>query len=206
MEFKMKKLPYDYDALEPHISARTLKFHYDKHHAGYMKKLEAAIGDTPQAEHSLERIVVESSGGVFNLAAQVLNLDFYWSSLSPDGGGEPTGELATAIDDAFGSLDNLRGLLKEAASGHFGSGWAWLVASESGELQVTSTHDADNPLRYKQTPLLTIDVWEHAYYLDVQNDRGEYLDRVLHKLLNWQFAADNFAAVREGRPEQLRAV
>lgn len=206
MKFEMQKLPYDYAALEPHISEQTLRFHYDKHHAGYMKKLKAAIGDTPEAEHSLERLVKESSGSTFNLAAQVWNHDFYWRSLSPDGGGEPQGELATAVNDAFGSFDSLRSSLKEAAAGHFGSGWAWLVAGTDGRLQVTSTHDADNPIRYEQTPLLTIDVWEHAYYLDVKNDRGKYLDRVLDNLLNWKFAAENYTDATDGKPIQLRAV
>lgn len=197
MKFEMTPLPYDYDALEPHIGARTLEFHYDKHHKGYMKKLEAGVKDSPLADKSLEQIVLESEGGVFNSAAQVWNHDFYWRSMSPDGGGKPGDYLGKALKEQFGDVKSFRDQLKKAAVGEFGSGWAWLVATSDGKLAVTSTHDADNPLTSNQTPLLTIDVWEHAYYLDVQNDRGEYVDRVLDELLNWEFAEQNLKAVRE---------
>ena len=197
MKFEMKPLPYDYDALEPHIGARTLEFHYDKHHTGYLKKLKAGIEDTPLADKSLEQIILESDGGVFNSAAQVWNHDFYWRSLSPDGGGKPSDYIGAALQEQFGDLKSFREKLKSAAVGEFGSGWAWLVAEPDGTLAVTSTHDADNPLTANQSPLLTIDVWEHAYYLDVQNDRGEYVDRVLDELLNWDFAEQNLRAVRD---------
>ena len=178
MKFEMKPLPYDYAALEPHISARTLRFHYDKHHSGYLSKL----------------LVTGSSGAVFNAAAQVWNHDFYWQSLKADGGGEPDGALLQRIVDTFGSFADFRERLKNAATGHFGSGWAWLVLAADDELKVISTHDADNPLCSGMTPLLTIDVWEHAYYLDTQNDRGAYVDAVLDNLLNWEFAGQNFSA------------
>lgn len=203
MKFEMKPLPYDYDALEPHISARTLQFHYDKHHTGYLAKLKKAIKDSPLADKSLEDIMLESDGGVFNSAAQVWNHDFYWRSLSPNGGGRPGTALAKAINTSFGDFDTFRDKLKAAAVGEFGSGWAWLVATADGKVDVTSTHDADNPLTSGQTPLLTIDVWEHAYYLDVQNDRGAYVDRVLDELLDWQFAEGNFSGMR-ARPTDAR--
>lgn len=205
MKFEMKPLPYDYNALEPHISERTLKFHYDKHHAGYMKKLKGHIEGTPQASESLEQLIEKADGGVFNTAAQVWNHDFYWSSLSPDGGGKPGSGLAKALDEHFGGTDKFLAEMKKAATGHFGSGWAWLVGTEDGKLAVTSTHDADNPIRHGQVPLLTIDVWEHAYYLDTQNDRGEYVDRVLDKLINWQFAEDNYNAFMGGSADARRA-
>lgn len=200
MKFEMKPLPYDYDALEPHISARTLKFHYDKHHHGYMKKLENAIGDSPQADLSLEEIIVKSDGGVFNSAAQVWNHDFYWRSMMPNGGGSPGSALQAAINKQFGDVGSFLKRMKDAATGQFGSGWAWLVADAQGKLQVTSTSDAQNPLQQGLTPLLTIDVWEHAYYLDVQNNRGAYVDKVLAELINWDFASANFNQLAEDKP------
>jgi len=205
MKFEMKPLPYDYDALEPHISARTLEFHYDKHHVGYMNKLEAAIKDKPQADHSLEQIILESEGGVFNSAAQVWNHDFYWQSMSPNGGGSPGSYLEAALKKSFGDLKSFRSQLKDASTGQFGSGWAWLVANPGGDLQVVSTSDAENPMQRGLTPLLTIDVWEHAYYLDVQNDRGAYVDRVLNELINWDFAEANLKQLESEEPN-LKAV
>ncbi|ANO50258.1 superoxide dismutase [Woeseia oceani] len=197
MKFEMKPLPYAYDALQPHISEQTVKFHYDKHHTGYMTKLQGQLAGTPDEQKSLQEIVETSSGGVFNLAAQIWNHDFYWQSLTPNGGGAPGGELAEMIAAEFGDFATMRGKLKDEALGHFGSGWAWLVLGKDNKLQICSTHDADNPLRAGATPLLTVDVWEHAYYLDTQNDRGGYLDRVLDNLLNWQFAEDNLSAARK---------
>lgn len=202
MKFEMKPLPYDYSALEPHISARTLEFHYDKHHKGYMKKLKAAIEGTPREDQTLEKIILDSEGSVFNSAAQVWNHDFYWESLSPDGGGKPGELLADAIKDQFGDFDSFQDRLKTASTGQFGSGWAWLVVGLDGKLQITSTSDAGNPMQSRLTPLLTIDVWEHAYYLDYQNERGTYIDRVLDHLINWQFAEENFKAV--GDEERAR--
>jgi len=205
VKFEMKPLPYDYDALEPHISARTLEFHYDKHHKGYMKKLEAGIKDSPLADKSLVEIIRKADGGDFNNAAQVWNHDFYWRSLSPDGGGQPGERLAGALTRDFGDVDTFLDKLKKAAVGEFGSGWAWLVVKPSGELDVCSTTDAENPLTGDDTPLLTIDVWEHAYYLDVQNDRGEYVDRVLNELLNWSFAEENLKAFEESHKQSRKA-
>ncbi len=194
MKFEMKPLPYDYDALEPHISSRTLKLHYDKHHSGYMAKLKAQIEGTPAEDQSLDSIVTGSSGGVFNAAAQVWNHDFYWRSMKAGGGGQPNGDLKTQIDESFGSFAEFRDKLKNAAASHFGSGWAWLVMRSDNKLEIVSTHDADNPLCHGMTPLLTIDVWEHAYYLDTQNDRGAYVDTVLNELTNWNFAESNLSA------------
>ncbi|MGB5354386.1 MAG: superoxide dismutase [Woeseia sp.] len=205
MNFEMKPLPYDYDALEPHISARTLKFHYDKHHSGYMNKLKTAIQDTPLADLTLEEIILKSDGGVFNSAAQVWNHDFYWRSMMPNGGSTPDSAIKGAIEANFGDVESFLKRMKDAATGQFGSGWAWLVADTDGKLQVTSTSDAHNPMSQGLTPLLTIDVWEHAYYLDVQNDRGAYVDKVLAELINWDFAAANLKAAAGQKPV-LKAV
>jgi len=197
MKFELPPLPYDKTALEPYISARTLEFHYEKHHKGYLNKLKAAIGDKPEGEKSLEDIIRSAKGGVFNNAAQVWNHSFYWNSLAPKGGGKPTGDLATAIDRDFGNVADFKQKLAEIAGGQFGSGWAWVVAGKDGKVQVTSTANADNPLTTANTPLLTIDVWEHAYYLDFQNDRPKYLSSVLDHLLNWSFAEQNYKAAKK---------
>ncbi len=199
MKFELMPLPYAPDALAPHISARTLEIHHGKHHAGYVDKLEAAIGDSEAGKRSLEDIVVTASGDIFNLAAQVWNHDFYWNSLRPDGGGEPDGELGAAIEAAFGSAVKLKRELAEAANGEFGSGWAWLSLNGDRKLEVVSSSDADNPLRRGHYPLLTIDVWEHAYYLDYQNERARYTESVLDHLVNWEFAATRFATDPVGK-------
>ncbi len=196
MKFELPDLPYDYAALEPHISARTLKIHHQKHHAGYVKKLEKLIGDTKRADLPLEEIICTSSGKEFNLAAQVWNHTFYWHSMAPGGGAQPTGALKSAIETAFGSVDELRKELAEAAIDEFGSGWAWLIATKDGKLAVTHSTDAENPLPTSNTPLLTVDVWEHAYYLDYQNEREKYVDALLDNLLNWRFATENFARIK----------
>jgi len=200
MNFQMKPLPYDYDALEPHISARTLHFHYDKHHHGYMNKLKKAIQDTPLADQTLEEIILRSEGGVFNSAAQVWNHDFYWRSMTPNGGNTPGADIKGALEKNFGDVEKFLTRMKDAATGQFGSGWAWLVSNSDGDLQVVSTSDAKNPLQQGLTPLLTIDVWEHAYYLDTQNDRGGYVDKVLAELINWDFAAENFKKATGDKP------
>ena len=192
MAHTLPDLPYASDALEPHISARTLSFHHGKHHAGYVKKLNAAIEGTPDADKSLEDLVRSSVGGVFNNAAQHYNHSFYWQSLSPNGGGAPTGELAAAINSTFGSFDAFKEAFTKEAGTHFGSGWAWLVKDADGKLGVISTHDAGCPLAEGLTPLLTCDVWEHAYYLDYQNARPSYLEHYW-ELVNWDFAAKNYA-------------
>ncbi len=199
MKFEIPPLPYAKDALEPHISARTLEFHYEKHHKGYLDKLRKAIEDKPEAEKSLEEIIRTSEGSTFNFAAQVWNHSFYWKSLRPGGGGAPTdGELARAVESSFGSYDDFAKRLAEAAKGEFGSGWAWLVMDGQGRLRVTSSSDAENPIQSgRQVPLLTVDVWEHAYYLDYQNERGKYVQGVIDHLLNWDFALENWKKARK---------
>lgn len=190
MQFELKPLDYDYDALEPHIGARTVEIHYSKHHQGYLDKLENAIGDKPLAKESLEHIVRKTEGSVFNSAAQVWNHDFYWKCMKPGGGGKPAGDVEKLLSRDFGSLDRFRQDFAEAASNEFGSGWTWLVM-DSGKLRVISTTDADTPLTKNLTALLTLDVWEHAYYLDYQNERDAYIEAFLDHLINWDFAREN---------------
>jgi len=191
MAITLPELPYAKDALAPHISADILEYHYGKHHAGYVKKLNAAIEkDSSLAGKSLEELIKSQSGGVFNNAAQVWNHTFYWNSMSPKGGGEPSGAIKDAIDKAFGSFSDFREKFNAAAGGHFGSGWAWLVKDGSGNLAIVDTHDAGNPLTDGKTPILTCDVWEHAYYLDYKNARPEYLEAYWN-LVNWDFANKN---------------
>lgn len=193
MKFELPALPYAKDALAPHVSANTLDFHHGKHHQAYLTNLEKAIGGTDEAKKSLEEIIRGSSGGVFNNAAQVWNHAFYWHSMSK-GGGAPSGDLAKAIDRDLGSLGELKKKLSEAGATQFGSGWAWLVSDPDGKLAVTKTPNAETPISDpRQIPLLTIDVWEHAYYLDFQNRRPDYLGAFLDNLANWKFAADNYA-------------
>jgi superoxide dismutase, Fe-Mn family len=188
-------LPYADDALAPVISANTMSFHYGKHHKGYVDNLNKLIAGTDLANVNLEQIVKSTAGaadkqGIFNNAAQVWNHTFYWNSMKPNGGGKPSGEFAQKLDSTFTNFDNFKKELVTAATGQFGSGWAWLV-SEGGALKIVKTPNAETPLT-KQIPLLTIDVWEHAYYLDYQNKRADYVNAVIDKLLNWDFAAANF--------------
>ncbi len=198
MSFELDPLPFERDALEPHISARTVEIHYEKHHRGYVSKLEKAIGGTPAAERPLEDVIREADDAqVFNVAAQVWNHTLYWNSLCP-GAGPPEGALAAAIDRDLGGLAAARRALAEAANGEFGSGWAWLLADVDGRLRVQSSTDAENPLRSRYTALLTIDVWEHAYYLDVQNERDRYVQAVVDQLLDWQKAGKRYAALSSG--------
>ena len=198
MTIALTVLPYAENALEPHISAETLQTHHGKHHKTYVDKLNAAIEGTDLADKSLEEIIhhAEGSGnkGMFNNAAQSWNHGFYWNSLSPNATA-PAGDLAAAIDRDFGSLDELKKKLKETAINHFASGWAWLV-SRDGTLSVTDTHDAGTELVAGIKPLLVVDVWEHAYYIDRKNVRPDYVNATVDNLLNWDFAAENFA--REG--------
>jgi Fe-Mn family superoxide dismutase len=170
-----------------------LEFHYEKHHRGYLTKLEEVIAQTPQAEKSLVQVIRESDGNVFNLAAQVWNHSFYWDSMRPNGGGEPRGELASAIERDFGNYASFAKKFAAAANGEFGSGWGWLVVSRDGKLAVINSSDAENPLQSGQTPILTVDVWEHAYYLDYQNERNRYVSAFVDHLINWDFADRNFA-------------
>jgi Fe-Mn family superoxide dismutase len=191
MAIELPALPYSNDALAPHISSETLEFHYGKHHAGYVTKLNAAIEGTPMAEKSLEEIVKTSEGGVFNNAAQVWNHTFYWNSLSPNGGGEPTGAIKEAINKQFGSFAEFKEKFTAAAGTLFGSGWAWLVKNSDGSLSIEQTTNAACPLTKGQTPLLTCDVWEHAYYIDYRNARPQYIE-AFWNLVNWDFANKNF--------------
>ena len=194
MAIELPPLPYNDNALAPHISDRTISFHYGKHHAAYVNNLNGLIEGTDLADASLEDIIGSAEpGGLFNNAAQVWNHTFYWNSMSPDGGGDPTGDLAAAIDASFGSVDGFKEQFKADAVGNFGSGWTWLVRDSDG-LAIAKTDDADTPLAHGQTSLLTIDVWEHAYYLDYQNARPAYVDTFIEHLLNWEFVAQNFAA------------
>ncbi|MBT8082524.1 MAG: superoxide dismutase [Gammaproteobacteria bacterium] len=197
MSIDLPDLPYPIDALEPDISRKTLEFHHGKHHKAYVDKLNGAIGGTDYERQVLEAIIVAaheaSDSVVFNNAAQAWNHTFLWHSMSPNGGGEPTGQLADAINERFGDLAGFQAEFKKAALGQFGSGWAWLVRTSDG-LDIVTTGNADTPLTGDATPLLTLDVWEHAYYLDYQNQRDSYIDSFLQKLVNWQFAAHNYAA------------
>ncbi|MCB9676651.1 MAG: superoxide dismutase [Alphaproteobacteria bacterium] len=191
MAFALPALPYSNDALAPHISAETLSFHHGKHHAGYVTKLNAAVdADASLKGKSLEDLIKTTSGGVFNNAAQVFNHTFYWNSLSPNGGGEPKGAIKAAIDRDFGSFAAFKDAFTAAAGGHFGSGWAWLVKNASGKLEIVQTHDAGCPLTSGQTPILTCDVWEHAYYIDYRNARPDYING-WWALVNWDFANAN---------------
>jgi len=193
MTIELPPLPYAIDALAPHISQETLEFHYGKHHQTYVTNLNELIAGTEHAESSLEQLILAADGGpLFNNAAQVWNHTFYWNSMSPAGGGKPSGEMADAIDKAFGSYDGFRTDFAEAATTQFGSGWAWLIQEDSG-LAIVKTGNADLPLKHSQKALLTIDVWEHAYYIDYRNARPKYIDTYLDSLLNWDFAAANFA-------------
>jgi Fe-Mn family superoxide dismutase len=202
MSFQVPALPYAYNALAPHISARTVELHYEKHHKGYAKKLNAALEGKPEAEKSLEELILTMEGDVFNNAAQIWNHTFYWRSLAPKGGGDPTGGLRAAIVDAFGTVDSMKHELAAAAKGEFGSGWAWLVLDKDGRLRVAQSSDAHNPLRKGHTPLLTIDVWEHAYYLDYQNRRADYVEALIDHLIDWGFAASNLDAISDGEGDR----
>ena len=198
MAYELPALPYDYTALEPCISKSTLEFHHDKHHAAYVKKYNDAVSGTPLDSKSLEDVIKEIAGdseksGLFNNAAQAWNHSFYWKCMKSGGGGTPTGDLAAKIDADFGSFDKFVEAFKSAGATQFGSGWAWLVL-DGGTLKVTKTLNAENPLTCGQTPLLTMDVWEHAYYLDHQNRRPDYIGDFLGKLVNWDFVAENLAA------------
>jgi Fe-Mn family superoxide dismutase len=199
MAFELPALPFAADALESaHMTAQTFSFHHDKHHAAYVTNLNNLVKDTELADKSLEEVIAISfkdpaKAGIFNNAAQVWNHTFFWHSLKPGGGGTPTGALLDKIVADFGSFDKFKADFKTAATTQFGSGWAWLVL-ENGTLKVTKTPNAENPMVHGQTALLTLDVWEHAYYLDFQNRRPDYIQNFLDNLVNWDFVANNFAA------------
>ncbi len=192
MTHELPELPYALDALEPFLSSETLDYHYNKHHAGYVKKLNNQVKDSEYEGMSLEQIIQKASpdDGVFNNAAQIWNHTFYWNGMSPEKSSEPEGELVKRIEASFGSIEKLKEEFISVAAGQFGSGWAWLIA-EDGVIKVMSTSDADTPIRNDKKPLLTCDVWEHAYYIDYRNDRGSYLEK-FWDLINWQFVEENY--------------
>ncbi len=193
MTFKLPELPYAMDALEPHISKETLEFHYGKHHQAYVTNLNNLVKGTEFENAELEEIVKKSSGGIFNNAAQVWNHTFYWNCLAPNAGGEPSGALAEAINAKWGSFDEFKKAFNTAAAGNFGSGWTWLVKKQDGSVDIVNTSNAGTPLTGEDVPLLTCDVWEHAYYIDYRNARPAYLDK-FWELVNWKFVEQNFAA------------
>jgi len=200
MAFELPALPYADTALEPHYSQKTISFHYGKHHRAYVDNLNKLVAGSPLERQSLEEVIRGAAGnpekvGIFNNAAQVWNHTFFWQGMKPGGGGKPTGELAKKIDQAFGSYEKLVEQFKAAAVGRFGSGWAWLVL-DGGTLKIVTTPNAETPLTTKQKPLLTVDVWEHAYYLDYQNRRPDFVQAFLDNLVNWDFAAKKLAAAK----------
>ncbi len=191
MAFELPPLPYAMDALKPYISAETLEYHHGKHHAAYVKKANELVAKSKFANASLEEILKTAEPGpLFNNVEQHYNHSFYWKSLAPKAGGEPQGPIADAIKKAFGDFASFKEKFSKAAGEHFGSGWAWLVQNSSGALEVISTHDAGCPIRQGQTPIITCDVWEHAYYIDYRNERPKYVD-AFWNLVNWEFANKN---------------
>ena len=191
MQHELPPLPYAKDALAPHISAETLDYHYGKHHQTYVTNLNKLIPGTEFENMGLEDIIRKASGGIFNNAAQVWNHTFYWNCLSPNGGGEPSGELADAINQAFGSFDAFKEKFSTSAATNFGSGWTWLVKSADGGVDIVNTSNAGTPMTEGKTALLTCDVWEHAYYIDYRNARPKYVE-AFWNLVNWDFVSGNF--------------
>lgn len=191
MSFELPNLPYAMNALAPHISEETLQYHYGKHHRAYVNNLNNLAAGTEYEHMSLEDIIKKASGGIFNNAAQIWNHTFYWHSLAPNAGGEPTGEFAEKIHQTFGSFEEFKTIFTKSALTLFGSGWAWLVKNNAGELEIVQTSNAGNPMLDGKTPLFTCDVWEHAYYIDTRNDRGAYLKN-FWELVNWKFADNNW--------------
>lgn len=203
MTFKLPDLPFDAGALEPHISRTTMDTHHGKHHAAYIKNVNALLAERADAPKSLEAVVAlavrEGNKKLFNNAAQAWNHGFFWQSLSPEDQGGPSGDLKTAIEKSFGSLDAFNEEAKAKGVGHFASGWLWLVSNRSGALSLTDLHDADTPITEASlTPLLVCDLWEHAYYLDYKNERPRFVEAFLSKLANWRFAETQYDAARSG--------
>lgn len=197
MPFRLPPLPYPENALAPVISAETIEYHYGKHHAGYITNLNALLDGADQPDATLEDIIRTSgTGTLFNNAAQAWNHAFYWNSMHPEGGGDPSGPLRNAIETSFGSVDALKQAFAGAAKTLFGSGWTWLVLNGDGGVTIEQTINADLPLAHGTTALLTLDVWEHAYYIDYRNARAAYVDAWIERLMNWEFAATNFTAAR----------
>lgn len=191
MSFNLPKLPYEQDALEPYISKKTLTYHYGKHHQAYINNLNSLIVDTMFEKSSLEDIIRRAEGGIFNNGAQVYNHTFYFEALSPKGGGEPSGELSLKIKQKYGSFESFKEEFSGFAKKLFGSGWVWLVKTADNELNILSTSNAGNPIRDGLIPLMCIDVWEHAYYIDTQNDRAKYIEN-FWKVINWDVVAERF--------------
>ena len=195
MSFELPALPYAKDALAPHMSAETFDYHHGKHHLAYVNKLNELTAGKPEAGKSLEELIRTTEGGLFNQAAQVWNHTFFWSCMKPAGGGEPTGDLAAAIQRDFGSYADFKTKFAAEAVGRFGSGWAWLV-KDGDKLAITNSMNAGNPMTEGKTPLLTLDVWEHAYYIDYRNARPNFITAFLDHLVNWDFAAANLKAAK----------
>ena len=200
MAYKLPNLPYAYDALEPYISARTLEFHHDKHHAKYVNNYNQMVQEAGMADQPIEAVIRAAFDNpdlskLHNNAAQAWNHSFYWTCMAPNGG-EPTGDLAQKIKSDLGGFDRFKQAFKSAGTGQFGSGWTWLVL-ENGKLKITSTSNAINPIVFDQTPLLTMDVWEHAYYLDYQNGRGDYAEAFLTNLVNWSFVTEQLERAKQ---------
>ena len=192
MSFELPTLPYDKTALEPHMSAETFDYNHGKHHNAYVTKLNAMVEGSEWAGKSLDEIIAGSEGGLFNQAAQHFNHSFFWKCMKPNGGGAPAGDLADAITRDFGSFEDFKAAFAKAAAGQFGSGWAWLVA-RGGKLEIMTTANADLPQKHGATPLLTLDVWEHAYYVDYRNARPKFIETFLGQLVNWDFVAENLS-------------
>lgn len=190
MAYELPALPYKIDALAPHISQETLEFHYGKHHQAYVTKMNELTDGAISDDDDLVKTIIDSQGPLFNNAAQVWNHSFYWNSMKAHGGGAPEGELAEAINSAFGSFDGFKAQFAEAGTTQFGSGWAWLVQGDKG-LEIIKTPNAENPLKNGDKPLLTMDVWEHAYYIDFRNARPNYIETYIDQLINWDFVAVN---------------
>ncbi|MCC6901439.1 MAG: superoxide dismutase [Polyangiaceae bacterium] len=195
MEFEVAPLPYSKDALEPVMKQETLEFHYEKHHKGYMTNLKGLLEGKPEANKSLVEVIRSSSGGVFNNAAQVYNHTFFWDGIKPGGGGAPSGEVLDLLNRDFGGVDKFREAFVKGGIGRFGSGYVWLVLDE-GKAKIIDTPNAETPLTTAQTPLLTADVWEHAYYLDHRNNRKGFLETFCDKLINWEFVAKNLKGAK----------
>lgn len=196
--FQLPPLPYQESALEPHITEKTFSFHYQKHHNAYVTNLNNLLKDTSLSSLTLENVIKQTRGdaskiGIFNNAAQVWNHTFFWNSMSPNGGGQPSHSFTNEINRSFGSLDEFKQQFKAAATTQFGSGWVWLIKDKQNKLKITKTPNADTPISQEGTPLIVLDVWEHAYYLDFQNRRPDYIQAFLNNLINWSFAEKNFS-------------
>ena len=194
MTYTLPALPFEKDALEPYMSAETLDFHYGKHHQTYVTNFNNLVKDSPFADKTIEDVIRGASGGLYNNAAQAWNHSFFWQGLKPAGGGEPTGALLDAINQKWGDFAAFKAAFAQSAAGNFGSGWTWLIKKADGTLDILNTGAAGNPLTENATPLLCLDVWEHAYYIDYRNARPKFIDAFLEHLVNWDFAAQNFAA------------